>query len=214
MNSIKAILFDVDGTLVNTDESIYAGLEYTLKKFSLPCPGRDTLKNYFSKTLARMFAELAPTGPQEEMLHMHRTFQKEHIELNKEFPGVRETLAFLREQGFVLGAISNRTSHTMHDILAHVGIDTFFATVITADQITKPKPDPESLLKCLSILECSPIDAMMVGDAWSDIEAGKLAGMATCAVLSGPQGDKVLEAGPNHVLKTAAELPSLFVYST
>lgn len=207
---LKAILFDVDGTLLDTREFIFQASEHTLTKHGFKIPKREMMATFVGGSLKRFYEKVAPRGEFKLLRKTQGEFQLNNVHLVSLFPEVAETLKKLKRWGFKLGAITSRHKETLIEILEYSGIIKFFDVVISADDVKYTKPHPEPILKALKKLKVKPEDALVVGDAVYDIEAGKKAGVKTVAVTYGFGGKKVAEAKPDFVIDDINKLLSLW----
>jgi HAD superfamily hydrolase (TIGR01509 family) len=124
-------------------------------------------------------------------------------------PGLRKTLETLRERGLRLGIVTGSQSGSFLP-LREEGLLDFFEIVLTGADVTRPKPDPEGLLKCATALGVGPGQAVYVGDTPTDVRASRAAGMAVVSVLSGA-GDSALlsAAGPDWLIHSHARLSDI-----
>ena len=206
-NDITTLLFDLDGTLVDTNELIISSYMHTLEQF---CPGRFTREDclpFMGPTLEEVFQGIDPDGA-EEMVAVYRKFNLEkHDLLVKEFNGVYETIRTLHENGFKLAIVSTKIRNVVIKGLKLTNLDKFFDVVITLDEVENAKPDPEPLYKALDALGSKPEEAIMIGDNHHDILGGKNAGTLTCGVawsLKGPEFLKQFE--PDFIIDHMGEL--------
>lgn len=209
MNSkINTILFDLDGTLIDTNELIISSFLHTLEKYF---PGqyqrREDVYPFMGPSLYESFGKLNPEK-MEEMVTEYRSYNHaNHDLLVKEFAGVNETIATLKEQGYKLGIVSTKIYDTVVRGLKLTKLDPYFDTIVTLDHVSKAKPDPEAIFKALGELGSTPEQAMMVGDNYHDILAGKNAGTKSVGVAWSVKGRDFLEQfKPDYMLD---EMPDL-----
>lgn len=209
-----ALLFDLDGTLVDTIELIMRSMEYAFEDFQGPRPSRERWLLGLGITLRKQLAEWARTPEELDwLIARYRIYQGEyHDELTTPYPGVADVLASLRAQGHPMAIVTSKFHATAGKALRHVALDAHFDVVIGGDSIANPKPHPEPVLKALTDLGVSASRAMFVGDSPHDINAGNAAGVATVAALWGPfSRAQVDAAGPSYTLESIAKLPALVV---
>lgn len=181
----RTVLFDLDGTLLNTNELIFRSFEYVWEKQGRENIAREMMVPYMGAKLYDMFREL--TGGDDaaiqEMIRLYREFNWEnHDELVDMFPGVKETLHELREAGIRMGIVTTKIRKTTDMGLKLCGIDGYFDAIVTLDDVTHAKPHPEPVLQALKQLGAEPASAMMVGDSPADILAARAAGVRSIAV--------------------------------
>lgn len=212
MNDVRAVLFDVDGTLLDTREYIFRAFEHSLGVHGFPIPARSGISRVIGSPILDCYRALTGSGEDdiERLAASHREFQFAHFELSVPFPNVSETLARLKERGLKLGAVTNRFSQSVIPTLSSAGLTHFFDTLVCLDQVERPKPDPMHLLKALASLDEQPPNAVMVGDSPIDIEAGKNAGTKTVFVTYGFHSYLPPELSADAIIGDIKELPALF----
>ena len=180
---INTVLFDFDGTLVNTNDVIiaswqhtymyYLGREESLEKITA-CFGEPLLL-----TMEREFPEVDPR----ESAGVYRNFQKEHAdELVKIFPGIKELLESLKTDGFRMGVVTSRTRESAQRYMDMFGIGDYFEEMVSCDDTDIHKPNPEPILLCLKKMGITAEEALMVGDSPFDIKCANNAGVKSVLV--------------------------------
>ncbi|WP_423799582.1 pyrophosphatase PpaX [Neobacillus sp. SAB-20_R2A] len=204
---ITTILFDLDGTLIDTNELIIASYLHTLEKFYPGKYQREHVLPFMGPTLSEAFSTVDPEQV-DDMIAEYRAFNvANHDSFVKEFPGVFETIQALKEKGYKLAIVTTKRLDVAMMGLRLTKMDSFFDTVIALDHVTKVKPDPEPILKALEQLGSSPSEAMMVGDNLHDILGGKNAGVLTAGVAWSAKGrNHIAEQNPDYILE---EMPDL-----
>ncbi len=202
----QAILFDVDGTILDTTEYIYGAFEYSLHKHSIPLVPRSEMQLMMGKSLADCYISFAKTQEVQDLMNDHHEFQVVHPELSHVYDGVNNTLTELLHAGYHLATITSRSGAIVHETLKNAGVDHFFEQIITLDDVQKEKPDPEGILKALGTMNIVPQNALMVGDSPVDIEAGKNAGTITVGAAYGFHGEKIARSHPDYVIQNIGEI--------
>ena len=195
----KAVLFDVDGTLLDTTEYIYQAFEYTLGEHGVRMT-REEMKKHMGKLLREMYRIYAPEHDSEMLAKTHHEYQKDKGHLAIPFPRVEETLSELRGKKIKLAAVTNRYKASSHGTLRSSGLMKFFDVVVTADEVKNAKPHPEPFLKALTELNVSAHDALVVGDTKNDVEAAKSAGIKVIAVSYGFEGTAIEKTAPDYIV--------------
>lgn len=203
---VKAILFDVDGTLLDTAEFILQAFEHSLKHQGINDVKRQHLIEKMGPTLTGMYESLAPHADQEQFVKSHRDFQGKNLELSKPFPHVPEVLKQISEKGIKIGAVTSRSNENSILTLEMADIKDYFEIIVSFEDVTKHKPDPEGIFMALKYMDIRPVDAMMVGDTYVDIEAGKSAGVKTVGITHGMRGDDVKTSNPDYLISNISEL--------
>ncbi len=207
---IKAILFDLDGTLLETQEFVLGALEYALKKYDYPPLDREKAKTLIGTPLPKYYEILAPGSDKEKMVKAHEDFQLSHTQLVTPFPQVLETLDYLKKQGYKLAVVTNRYSKTLMPILKANNMTGFFGAIVAADHVQNTKPHPEHLLAALNKLNADKSESYMVGDSEFDILAGKNTGVKTIAVSYGNRDKTELEKlNPDFIINSFEELKNI-----
>lgn len=206
-NKIDTVLFDLDGTLIDTNELIISSFLHVMEQYYPGQYGREDVLPFLGPTLQETFEAINPEG-YEEMITAYRTYNlANHDLLVKRFDGVYETVRILKENNFHLGIVTTKRSDVVQMGLKLTGLDEFFEVVVALDHVEKPKPDPEPLLKALDMLGSSPERAIMVGDNHHDILGGKNAGTKTAGVAWSIKGKEHLAAyNPDYILDTMADI--------
>ena len=207
MNNKVGILFDLDGTVLFTDELIKESFKRVFEKYK---PGytltEEELLSFLGPSLEDSFLRYFDASMVEELIEYYREFNHSHHEQYVYvYPTVKETLEYLKQQGYPLAIVTTKSS-----VAAYVGLDTFdltkyFDVVIGLDDVTITKPNPEGLYKAMQQLEVSK--AVMIGDNVSDIQAGKNAGVYTIGVKWSPKGyQKMADLQPDLLIDEMKEI--------
>ncbi|MCA0984636.1 pyrophosphatase PpaX [Halobacillus yeomjeoni] len=204
---INTILFDLDGTLIDTNELIIASFMHTIEQYGDRDYGRDEVLDFIGPPLRDSLRKINPDRVEE----MVETYRKHNIENHdsyvKAYDGVVETIRKLKEEDYRLGIVTTKMRNTVQMGLELTDLDGLFETVVTLDDVEHAKPHPEPILKALDQLGVKTSEAMMVGDNTHDIEAGKNAGTKTAGVAWTVKGRKVLDdLNPDYMLENMREL--------
>jgi pyrophosphatase PpaX len=206
LSEIRAILFDIDGTLLDTFDFIYGAFDYALHLHGIEPLPRDRISELMGGPLEEVYATMAPGFDTASLAEAHRVFQSEHLALASLFPHTLEVLEELKRRGLKLAAITTRSLRTSVRSLEMTGIAKYFDIIISAEDVSLHKPHPEPLLKALDGIGVKPEDAVMVGDTHADIMAGKNAGTRTVAALYGFGGKRLLDLKPDYAIDELGEL--------
>lgn len=190
---IKSILFDVDGTLLDTKEYIYGAFNFAITKHGLDKITQAQIDAVIGQPLVECYKILAPNGDVELLCNSHRQFQENNLNLSKSFKNTKSVLKQLKKKGYKLGAVTNR-SNTVLLTLKQDGLLEYFNAVVTSDDLSlkKLKPNPEHLLFALKKISGEPEFSLMVGDTPTDMKAGKAAGIKTVGATYGAAGKAAL----------------------
>jgi phosphoglycolate phosphatase len=213
MRPVRLLIFDLDGTLVNTIEDITESVNFTLGRLgSPPLPG-ERVRRYVGDGIEELMKR--SLGGTTERVADAVAIYKEHHRRNlmvrsRVYPGVLETLDYFKP--LPMSIISNKTMEFVESLINRLGIAAYFNPVIGADLGLPLKPAPDAVLKILSDSGVPRERAVMVGDGTTDIRAGKAAGVMTCAVTYGFRSeDELRKAGPDYVIHAFSELKELFM---
>jgi len=204
--SINTILFDLDGTLIDTNELIYKSFVHTFDHYGYSFSKEEILQ-FNGPPLIETFTELNPDLA-DEMIETYRKHNlKHHNDYVTLFPNVKETLDLLYENGKQLGIVSAKMRPGVELGLEVTGIKKYFKTIVSVDDIVNPKPHPEPVLKAIKNLQGEPNTSIMVGDNYHDIESGKNAGVQTVAVAWSVKGEEYLQQfKPTYMIEDMREI--------
>ncbi|MDQ0394082.1 HAD-IA family hydrolase [Labrys monachus] len=215
---MKLVLFDVDGTLLDSQHLIYSALSETLARMERPLMDRAFMLSIVGLSLeTAMVHLLGPETPTAEVEraagHYRDIFQVLRADpayAAPLFPGALETVAALRRRDdVVLGIATGKSQRGVAHILDGFGWRDVFATVQTADDAPS-KPHPAMVLQAGRAVGVPPEDIVMIGDTSFDIAMGRAAGARTVGVSWGNHTVEALrEAGADHIIEDFAQLPPL-----
>lgn len=216
MGIIKGVIFDLDGTLIDSLETYSMAFNRIVERYNLRSIDLRELSDFLNQfisleqLLKKLYPSLKPEEIQRFMIEMRNEFislAKHHITLK---PHVREVLLSLKDKGMKIGVATGRMSRGdgKWRELKNLDIDSLVDTVVTAGE-TKPKPDPASLIKCAEQLGLSLKECIFVGDSRADVIAGKSAGIKVIAIPSGVASrDQLAEEMPDFVLSNLSSIPA------
>ncbi len=209
LHDVNAMLFDLDGTLVNTIPLIFACYEHTLS-VHLPGfrPARRVIVGNLGRSLDDILYDFAvaagmaePGAVSREMLDTYRSFQRENLDrLIEPYDGMREALQGLRDRGLTLGLVTSKVEWAARLAYDRYGLGEFLSVLVFHDDTARHKPDPQPLLLAASKAGLDPARAAYVGDSVHDMAAGQAAGMKTIGALWGPSEPGDLERSGADVL--------------
>ena len=207
--TLPAILFDLDGTLIDTIELILSSARHAFEEWPVRPTDEEWVRGIGTPLVQQLRAYAANDEEVALLLERYRRYQNEHHNrLTRCYDDVPDVIAALAERGHQLAVVTSKASSIAHQSLAFVGLDHFFPVVVGYDETTRHKPDPEPVRVALSRLGVSPDYAVFVGDSPHDILAGNGADVMTIAALWGPFDRETLaDARPDHFIGCMAELP-------
>lgn len=194
-----AVIFDLDGTLVDTEELIFASFRHTFKKYKPEYELKDEeLKSFLGPTLKQSFLTHFSEDKIDDLIACYRSFNLEHHDdLVKEVPGVKETLSYLKEHDYALAVMSNKVSDIVKMGLKKFDLEEYFEVIIGSEDIAEAKPSPQGLLKACEMLYHGHDDMIYVGDSVSDIQATKnMAGYSVGFTLDSKRESELNKAKP------------------
>lgn len=203
---IRAVLFDVDGTLLDTTEFIYGGFDHTLATHGHPAVERTAYARVMGKPLEVCYVELAPGCDPVLLCETHRTWQGGNLHLSVPFGETVEVLRTLSDAGLGLAAITSRSRRTSVHTIEQAGLAGYLDLILSAEDAPAIKPDPAPLLLALQHLGVPPEAAVMVGDTDADILAGRAAGVRTVGVTYGFHGSDILNHAPDWTIDRLDQL--------
>ncbi len=201
----QTVIFDLDGVLVDSFGVVRQA--FTIAYAEVVGPGEPPFEEY-NRHLGRYFPDIMRI--MNLPLAMEEPFVRESYRLAHEvvlFDGVEEMLRRLRVRGHGLAVATGKAGPRARHLLGELGVLSLFDHVIGSDEIPRPKPAPDIVLRALDLLGTGPAEAMMLGDAVADIESARAAGVMAVAALWGEtDGVELLKARPDAVLHRPAEL--------
>ncbi len=219
MKKYKAVLFDFDGTLIDTNDFIIGSWRAVSEEvFGEMRFDLDYLASFFGTPLEYAAEETRKDYGIEgydykDICRIYRDYQKNNQDkFGKPFEGVTELLFALKEKGIKLGVVTSRLRKTTIDALERNGIASCFDAIIGEEDTDIHKPLPEPCLICCERLGVDPADALMVGDSRYDIECGNNAGCGSALVSwSFAQKAEGLEgvSKPDHLIDKAGDILDL-----
>lgn len=207
-----AVLFDLDGTLIDSIELILNSARYAFEKRTRTCPSDAEWLDGVGIPLATMFARYAmDPSDTTAFIDAYREYQSAHHDrLVRCYAGVVETVRGLHEQGHPLAVVTSKSDRLALRGLSYVGLAQYMATIVGTESSTRHKPDPEPVRVALERVARVPENAVFVGDSVHDMEAGNAAGVTTVAALWGPfSRSQLAPSRPDYYLDRISELPAL-----
>lgn len=209
---IKAVLFDFDGTLIDTNNLIRSSHNYAFNKiFQRDITEKEFLKLYGRPLKSALNSEYGEYG--DALLSEYLVFnEKNHDTLVNKFDGAVSGVLKLKDMGFKLGIVTSKRLCTLEKGIEILNLENVFDILITPADTTKHKPNPEPILIACEKLNITPEDAIYVGDSVFDLEAGKGAGTKLCAVsYSLTEKEKLMSYNPDFYVDSIEQLSELLV---
>jgi pyrophosphatase PpaX len=213
-DGFRTVVFDLDGTLIDSEDLILASFRHTMRTHLGAAPSDESWRSTIGRPLAVQVRDFARTESEAEA--MIRTYTDhnlaQHDHLVRPFEGIREALEELRGRGRTLAIATSKRRVATEMGLAACGLpEDWFASIVTADDVTRYKPDAEPVLRALSESGEERCErAVYVGDSVHDMRSGRAAGVRTAAVLWGPNDRAVLSPeSPDLWIERPEEIPEL-----
>lgn len=207
-----AVLFDLDGTLIDSIGLLLESVRHAFEGFSGRAPTEEEWVAGIGTPLATQLTAYCDSDEQLAAVTLrYRTFQRAaHDRITKAFPGTLEVLGSLAASGHPMAIVTSKSNEMMHRALDLTGIGPYMASTIGCDSCDLHKPDPFPVRMALQELAYQETEAVFVGDSPHDINAGNSAGVVSIAALWGPfSRDQLQPANPVHFLDNISDLPAL-----
>ncbi|MDQ6830348.1 MAG: HAD-IA family hydrolase [Gemmatimonadota bacterium] len=207
-----AILFDLDGTLVDSIALILASFRYTFAAHGIPALSDAEIAVGIGTPLATQFRPYARDDSHlSALIESYREHQREQHDLMlREYAGMRDMLAALRRAGHQVAVVTSKGLALAQRALDFTGLTAHIDALVGLESTEHHKPRPEPVLHAMSLLRRETADAIFVGDSPHDIAAGRAAGVPTIAVTWGAFNEAALSAAqPTYLVHTVPELTAL-----
>lgn len=214
LDTIDLLIFDVDGTVIDSTEAIVRSFTETLVEHGFAPADREQLCSMIGLPLYSMFGTIIGVDPESEIVQQciddyrnrYTTIAVDHTTLQ---PFAQEILSFYQGKK-ALSIATTKTSTQAKHILDYLGVGHYFDAVFGIDSVVLPKPDPEIIHKNLQHFSVAPERAVIIGDSTYDIDAGKGAGIHTIGITTGTHSREVLtQAGAGYIIDSLEELQDI-----
>lgn len=213
----KLVVFDCDGTLVDSQHMIIDAMRATYQKLNLPQEDDMRVRSIIGLSLVEAMARLRPNDESTFHEHMAETYKKEFYRLRVDetiapeplFPGTREVLEALADKGYLLGVATGKSRRGLVGVIKEHDLGDMFVTLQTADSHPS-KPHPSMIHAAIAEAGADPTTTVMVGDTSYDMMMARSAGAHAVGVTWGYHSvDELRQGGAHHVLSSYTELPPI-----
>jgi len=210
-NQITTVLFDLDGTIVDTNELIIQSFMHALKGVAPDSFGREHIIPGMGQPLTMQLRHFSGRDNIEDLAQAYRAYNLlRHDEMVSLFPGVAEVIPVLRGAGIRLGIVTTKMRATTIRALELLGLFPHMETIVSLDDVEQAKPHPEPVAKAIAALGAEPAATLMVGDSAVDMQSAIAAGAVPVGVAWSLKGaDNLFEAGAAHMLYEMKDLLTL-----
>lgn len=219
---VKMVLFDLDGTLVDTIPDLSLGVDGMMSELGLNSPGIDKVRRWVGNGVEKLVKRALTGGSEiepdnllyEKALPIFRRKYSENNGLfSQVYPGVKQTLCWLKDKKIPLACVTNKAELFAVPLLKSLEIYELFGIVISGDTLKEKKPSPIPLLHAANHFGIEPVNCLMVGDSINDVRAARTAGFRVVAVSYGyNHGQNIRDAAPDAVIDNFNELPRLLTF--
>lgn len=183
MSKINTVLLDFDGTVVNTNNVILQSWQHTFRTLRGKEEPEENILVTFGEPLEITMEKFFPEVPVDQSIQIYRDWHHDNfVKMIELFPGMKELIVELKNREFKVALVTSRLKYTTELGLTKFGLKPYLDYVLTADETSKHKPDPEPINIALNRLESLPDESVMVGDTMFDILCARNAGVKSVAV--------------------------------
>jgi pyrophosphatase PpaX len=215
MKPITTVLFDFDGTIMNTNDVIIQSWQHLFRTVEGKERPLEDIYQTMGEPLYVTMEKIIPQITVKEGVDIYRSFMIENFfNMIRPFPGMPELLEALKEKNYKTGLVTSRIGHTTRAGLDEFGLLPFFDCVVTCDDTDKHKPDPEPIFIAMERLGSTPEETIMVGDSRFDIDSARSAGVRSVLVawqLAMSEEEINGDNGPDHIIQRPEDLFQILI---
>ncbi|MFQ5597914.1 MAG: HAD family hydrolase [Nitrospiria bacterium] len=213
MTSVKLLIFDLDGTLIDSKRDIAKSVNKTFRDIGLPEKPQEVIYGFVGNGVRQLIVDAVASEDPQLINRSLKIFEQHYLahllDETRLFPGIASVLYHYESKKKAL--VTNKPAKYTDKIIMGLGVKTLFDSVIAGDPTIELKPHPEMILKTLEAVKTEPSDAVMIGDSLNDIHAARSAGVRICGVGYGFGDTEVLKsAGLDYFVETGQDLITLF----
>ena len=213
---IKLVIFDLDGTLINTIADLANSTNYALSQCGFPTHQTDAYNLFVGNGINKLFERALPEGAktEENILRVRNLFlphyDKHGHSFSKPYPGITELLDTLQEKGFELAVASNKYQDATEKMVAHFFPAISFVSILGQREGIPPKPDPSIVNEIMAKVGADKEETLYIGDSGVDMETVRNSGVIGAGVTWGFRPRKELERfAPHYIIDSAEEVLEL-----
>ncbi len=208
---LRALLFDLDGTLVDSYAAIHDSLSHAMRARGMAPLPLEAVRRMVGHGLEVLVAEaMGAENAAEGVKAFRARYDEVCLQKTTFLPEVEETVRALHARGHAMAVCSNKLARFTARILDHLGVGGCFQAVLGPEHVARPKPDPEMLVKALAAIGAAPEGSLYVGDMPLDLQVARAAGVDVAVIASGSASEEELRAaGAERVMRRFSELLEL-----
>jgi len=182
---LKAVLFDLDGTLVDTGEFILQSYDFALKQQGFQGITKERVAELAGMPLHSCYNRIAPMGDVEKFVRDHRAFQEKNLRMVREYKKTERLLEKIKKNGVKIAIVTGRYRKSSEMLLEKIGLKKAINALVCGDDFNESKPAAMPFKKAAEKLGIKARECLVVGDGCADITGGKAAGCKTCRAMYG-----------------------------
>ena len=211
----KLILFDLDGTLVDTASDMYHSMNLSLEQVGWAAVTEVQVRQWVGQGTGKLcdavlhflFGHIEPEKPQQLLKKYLEVYEQELCVYSRVFDGVQVFLDTCKNHHIEMACVTNKPEHLAKELLQKLQIDHYFSLVVGGDSLALRKPDPLPLLHSMQVFNTTQPQTLMVGDSKNDIEAARRAGIDCIVVSYGyNHGENIYDSDPQQVVDRLDQL--------
>lgn len=208
------VIFDLDGTLVDSVDDLCNSVNATRAYMGLPPLPHDLVASYVGNgapvLIRRAMGPEASEEQVQEALSFFLSYYREHmLDNTRPYPGVVETLEQLRGEGVKMAVLTNKPQRFSRDLCAGLGLAQYFFQIYGGNSFEQKKPDPIGIRTLMQEAGAKPAETWMVGDSATDVLTARNAGVRSVGVTYGISPQTLKETPPDFLIDSMTELPRL-----
>lgn len=208
--TVKNLIFDLDGTLIDSSRGVVEAVNYSLRQMGEPEQPSEVIKPFIGYSLEVMYPQFTNAPVKELYRHFQIKAAETIVASTCPLDGTEEILRTLAAQKYTMAIATTKIKKHIDRIIDKFGWRVFFAAWAGGDEVKKVKPDPEIFHLVIDRIKADPRETLVVGDTLNDILAARAVPLRSAAVAS-PYGgrEKLLASSPDYFLESISELPEL-----